>query len=245
MPAPLRISLWSGPRNVSTAVMYAFRERPDTRVVDEPLYAHYLAESGAAHPGVAEVLAAQDADARRVIDRVILGPAGRPILFFKNMAHHLQGIDDWGFLDQIQNVLLTRHPREMLPSLDLQVPGPALAATGYPMQVKLFEHLEARGRRPFVLEAMHLLLDPAGVLHTLCDGLGISWEPGMLEWEQGPKPEDGVWARHWYHNVHDSAGFAPYRPKTDPFPERLVPLLEECLPLYERLAGHAIGVPTP
>lgn len=222
-------------------MMYAFRERPDTRVVDEPLYAHYLLETGAEHPGIPEVLAAQDEDARRVISRVILGPCDRPILFFKNMAHHLEGITDWEFLAQLDNVILTRHPREMLPSLGLRLQDPVLRDTGYPMQVLLFDHLEALGRPPAVLEAMHLLLEPEAVLHSLCHRLEIPWDPGMLEWEEGPKPEDGVWAPHWYQNVHATTGFLPYRPKTDPFPARLVPLLEECLPLYERLAAHAIS----
>jgi hypothetical protein len=235
-----RISLWSGPRNVSTALMYAFRERPDTRVVDEPLYAHYLRESRADHPGVPEVLAAQDEDARRVISRVILGPCDRPVLFFKNMAHHLEGITDWTFLDELDNVLLTRHPREMLPSLALRLHTPVLRDTAYTMQVLLLDHLEARSRPPLVVEAMHLLLDPEAVLRALCHRLALPWDREMLEWEEGPKPEDGVWAPHWYQNVHASTGFLPYRPKTDPFPEHLVPLLGECLPLYERLAEHAI-----
>jgi len=238
-----RISLWSGPRNVSTAVMYAFRERPDTRVVDEPLYAHYLTHSRVAHPGADAVLAAQDADASRVIEQVLLGPVDRPLLFMKNMAHHLEAIGDWAFLDGLENVILTRHPRDMLPSLIIQVPEVAVAGTGYPMQVRLFEHLEGRGRRPLVLEARRLLGDPAAVLRSLCAGLGIPWDPGMLHWEPGPKPEDGVWAPHWYHNVHRSTGFAPYRAKTEPFPTLLAPLLEQCLPLYERLARHAIGAP--
>ena len=244
MTGPVRrISLWSGPRNISTAVMYAFRERPDTRVVDEPLYAHYLAHSRASHPGIDAVLGAQDADPSRVIEQVFFGPVDRPLLFMKNMAHHLEGIDDWEFLDGLENVILTRHPREMLPSLTIQVPDAALSETGYPMQVRLLEHLEARGRRPLVVEAMRLLLAPGPVLRDLCDGLGIPWSPEMLQWEAGPKPEDGVWAPHWYHQVHRSTGFAPYRPKTEPFPALLVPLLEQCLPLYERLGEHAIAAP--
>ena len=238
--APMRLSMWSGPRNVSTALMYAFRQRADTEVVDEPLYGHYLQTSGAAHPEREEILAATDTDGARVVREVLLAPrTSKPVRFFKNMAHHLRGLDR-GFLDQITNVLLTRDPREMLPSLARQLPHPTLADTGFEEQVELLEHEQRAGCRPLVLDARELLLDPEGVLREACRRLGLAFDPAMLRWPAGPKPEDGVWAPYWYAGVHASNGFAPYRPKAEPFPERLRPLLDVCRPYYERLHAHAI-----
>lgn len=232
--------MWSGPRNVSTALMYSFRERSDTEVIDEPLYGHYLAVSGAEHPGREEVLEAMPTDGERVVREVLLAPCREaPVRFFKNMAHHLRGLER-EFLDRMTHLLLTRDPAEMLPSLARHLPEPGLEDTGYPEQVELMERIGAAGGEPVVLEARELLLDPEGVLETACRRLGLRWEPGMLEWPRGPVPEDGVWASRWYENVHESTGFEPYRSKSAPFPERLRPLLERCRPLYERLASRAI-----
>ena len=231
--------MWSGPRNVSTALMYSFRQRPDTRVVDEPLYGHYLKATDADHPGAEEVIEAMDHDGERVVREVILGPCETPVLFFKNMAHHLAGLDRT-FLAEITNVLLTRDPREMLPSLAKQLPSPALRDTGLREQVEILEAALQSGKLPIVLDARELLLDPADVLQQTCERLGIPFDEAMLRWHAGPKPEDGIWAKHWYRNVHASTGFGEYRPKPEPFPTELDPLLRDCLPLYEELRRHAI-----
>lgn len=240
MGGTVRICLWPGPRNVSTALLYSFAQRADTRAVDEPFYAHYLLRSGAQHPGREAVLAAMDADLARVIRNVILGPCDRPVAFFKQMAHHLFGVEDRGFLRETVNVFLTRNPAQMLPSLAVQIPEPTLLDTGYAMQTELLDELLAAGQDPPVLESKELLTSPESVLRQLCEKTGIPWDPAMLSWPPGPKPEDGVWAPHWYHNVWRSTGFAPYKPKTEPFPERLKPLLEECRPHYEKLQARAI-----
>ncbi len=232
------ICVWSGPRNVSTALMYSFRERSDTEVVDEPLYGHYLRVSGAQHPGRQDVLADMDLDGNRVMGN-LLQSAGKPVLFLKHMAHHLVGID-LGFLEQTRNVLLVRDPGQMLPSLAQQLPDPQLRDTALAQQRELFDYLSERGQTPPVLDARELLLDPAGMLEQLCGRLGIGFQPAMLSWEPGAKPEDGIWARHWYTNVHRSTGFQPYREKKEAFPERLRPLLEECRPHYEYLLANAI-----
>ncbi len=234
-----RISLWSGPRNVSTALMYSFRQRSDTAVVDEPLYAHYLSTTGVEHPGRDEVLAAQDNDGERVVRDVVLGPAARPVLFLKNMAHHLIGLD-WAFLAELRNVILTRDPAEMLTSYIKQVPNPTLDGTGLPMQVRLLDAILDEGQDPLVLDSRLLLTDPRSVLSKLCDRIGIPFEEAMLTWPAGPKPEDGVWAPFWYESVRRSTGFAPYRAKDEAVPEHLIPLLTQAQPLYQRLAAYAI-----
>jgi hypothetical protein len=235
----LRINIWSGPRNVSTALMYSFAQRSDTRVVDEPLYAHYLRVSGAPHPGREEVLAAQENDGSKVVRDVILGESDRPVVFFKQMAHHLVEIDRT-FLAKTANVILTRDPREMLPSLREQIAKPTLRDTGYAMQTELLEELRELEQDPPVLDARELQTDPTAVLSKLCGRLGIPFEEAMLSWKRGARPEDGVWAVHWYKNVHRSSGFERYRPKTAPFPPELEALYAECRPHYEALVRLSI-----
>ena len=234
-----RISLWSGPRNVSTALMYSFRQRSDTSVVDEPLYAYSLDRFDIEHPGRDEVLAAQNTDGEQVVRDVILGPAATPVIFFKNMARHLEGLDR-AFLAELHNVILTRDPAEMLPSFIKQVPEPDLDMTGLPMQMVLLDSILERGEDPLVLDARLLLTDPPGVLEALCDRIGIPFDEAMLSWPAGPVPEDGVWAPYWYDRVHRSTGFAPYQSKEEAVPGRLEPLLAQAIPLYERLVAYAI-----
>lgn len=238
-----RINMWSGPRNVSTALMYSFAQRSDTRVVDEPFYGHYLRVSGAPHPGADEVMADMRTDAAQVIDEVILGPCDRPVLFMKQMAHHLVDLDR-AFMGQTINVLLMRDPTQMLPSLAKNLEQPTLRDTGFALQTELYDQLCAIGQQPPILDSRQLLLDPSGVLTQLCDMVGIPFEETMLHWQAGPRPEDGIWAKYWYDAVHKSTGFQPYVEKSEPMPAALQPLLEECLPHYQRLAAHAIRART-
>ncbi|MDJ0939775.1 MAG: hypothetical protein QNJ00_08415 [Woeseiaceae bacterium] len=237
------VCLWSGPRNVSTALMYSFAQNPAVAVVDEPLYGHYLHVSGADHPGRDEVIAAMNCDGnavmRELIERQKAEPARR--LFIKQMAHHLVDID-LGFLSDTRNIFLVRDPREMLPSLTIQVPHAQLADTGLKQQWELTEMLEKAGESPVVLDSRELLLSPPTIIRQLCDALDIEYSDSMLGWPAGPIPEDGVWAPHWYHAVHKSTGFAPYVPKTD-FPPALEPLLLECQPWYDKLYERALKAP--
>ncbi len=235
----LRINVWSGPRNVSTALMYSFAQRADTRVVDEPLYGHYLRVSHAPHPGAAEVMAQMRTDAAQVIREVILGPCDRPVLFLKQMAHHLVELDR-AFLADTVNVLLIRDPVQMLPSLAKNLASPTLRDTGLALQSELYDELCALGQRPPVLDAKEVLRNPRQVLTALCAAVGIAFDAAMLSWPPGPRPEDGVWAQYWYAAVHRSTGFQPYTEKREPFPAHLEPLLAECRPHYARLSRHAI-----
>lgn len=238
-----RVCIWSGPRNISTALMYSFAQRSDTTVVDEPLYAHYLSTTEAYnyHPGADEVLITQENDGASVVRNVILGRYPTPIVFFKQMVHHLVNLD-WDFLDQTINVLLTRDPREMLPSYAKNVEQPRLGDTGYADLVRLLDYLRARGQSPPVLDSKQVLLNPRRVLARLCAQIGIPFDEVMLSWEPGPRAEDGVWARYWYQSVHRSTGFQKYKAKTEPFPPDLEPLLAECRPYYDELMTLAIRV---
>ncbi|MCY2961124.1 MAG: sulfotransferase family protein [Planctomycetota bacterium] len=234
----VRLNIWSGPRNVSTALMYAFAQRPDARVVDEPLYAHYLRVTGADHPGRELVLGAQENDGERVVADVILGPCDRPLVMFKQMAHHLVALDR-GFLVRTTNVLLTREPEEMLTSLVENIPVPTLRDTGYAAQTEILEHLKSLGQGPVVLVAHRILQDPEGVLRRLCERVGVAFDPAMLSWKPGARPEDGVWAPFWYANVHRSSGFQKYVRKDARVPDSLRPLLATCREHYARLVEHA------
>jgi len=234
-----RIFMWSGPRNISTALMYSFAQRDDTRVVDEPLYAHYLSVTGALHPGREDVLAAQNKDGGEVLKRLLGEPLDRPILFVKQMAHHLVEID-LSELDPATNILLIRDPREMLPSLAEVLGTVRLEDTGLTRQVELVRHLESMGRNPFCIDSRTLLLDPEAILGQICLRLDLPFDRGMLRWPPGPRPEDGVWAPHWYAGVHRSSGFQAWKPSARDIPAAVAPLLSECCELYDFLYQRAI-----
>jgi sulfotransferase family protein len=191
--------------------MYSFAQRADTIVVDEPLYGHYLRVSGARHPLRKEVLAAVNSDGDAVMRQLLDEPAdeGASVLFMKQMAHHRVDLEQ-SFMQRTHNIFLIRDPREMLPSLTIQLPDARLEDTGLAIQWQLFERLIAIGQSPVVLDSRELLLDPPGVLGRLCDHLDIDYTDEMLTWPAGTRPEDGIWASHWYHAVHKSTGFAEY-----------------------------------
>jgi hypothetical protein len=236
----IRVNVWSSPRNLSTAMMYSWRQRGDTTVVDEPLYAHYLAATGREHPGADEVLAAQSTDGAAVVRDVMLGAYETPVVVFKQMAKHLVGLDR-GFLTAFRNVLLTRDPFDMLTSFQERMPDATLDDTGFPEMIEILDTLVSAGERPIVVDSKLLLIDPPGVLAELCDRLGLEFSESMLTWPAGPKPEDGVWAKHWYDSVHRSTGWQRWAPKQ----ARLLPGVEAAyeasLPLYERLMPYRIG----
>jgi hypothetical protein len=236
-----RICLWSGPRNVSTALMYSFAQRDDTVVYDEPLYAHYLSKTPAReyHPGAEEVIASMENDGEKVVRDLILGDQPKPVAFFKHMTHHLFDLD-LGFLAETVNVLLTRDPLDMLPSFAKRIENPSLQDVGYKLHTELLSRLQSMGQNPPVLDSKQILLNPKKVLNELCERIGIPFQEAMLSWKAGARPEDGSWARYWYESVHQSTGFDKYFQKIEPFPARLRPLLDECQPYYEQLNAIAI-----
>lgn len=234
------VNVWSGPRNVSTALMYAFRERSDTTVVDEPLYAAYLDRyPDIDHPGRDEVLASQPTDPDEVVAHLLSDDWPTEVVMAKQMAAHLLDLDD-GWIDGAVNVLLVRAPEPVVASYTEQAPEATVDWLGYTMQDRLVQRALARGERPVVLETTRLLADPEGVLRRCCDLIGLDFDPAMLSWAAGPKPEDGVWARYWYARTHESTGFGRPSNRDIDLPEPLAAVAREARPLYERIAAHAL-----
>ena len=241
MDAIKRISLWSGPRNISTALMYSFAQRTDTNVYDEPLYAYYLSNSHAAnyHPAAVDIKSTMEQSGEKVVENM-LTDTSKPVLFFKNMTHHLLNLDRV-FMKEMVNVILTRDPREMLPSFAKVIPNPTMEDVGYKMHIDLIDYFEDQNIEYVVLDAKKVLLNPESVLRQLCDIIKIPFNDCMLKWQPQQRPEDGVWAKYWYANVHKSSGFMAYEPKIEAFPKLLEPLLNQCLPYYEKLQKKALG----
>jgi hypothetical protein len=233
---PVRVAMWSGPRNLSTALLRSFGARPDTVVVDEPLYAHYLAVTGIEHPGRAEVMASQPTRWQEVAAALTRPlPDGFSVHYQKHMAHHLlPGIGrEW--IGRLRNAFLIRDPDAVVASYAKVRAAPTLADLGYAQQVEIF-----RAYGGPVVDAADLLRDPAGVLARLCAALGIAFDPVMLSWPPGRRPTDGVWAPHWYAAVEASTGFAPYAPRPGEVPAHLRPLADEARPYYDELAAHRL-----
>ncbi len=241
--APLRLAMWSGPRNISTAFMRAWENRPDTVVVDEPFYAHYLQATGIDHPGRDEVLAHHECDWRKVVDSLLAPlPEGVGILYQKQMSHHLLPAMGREWLGAMTHAFLVRDPAPMLASLEEKLGRFDLDATGLPQQVEIFEFVErTTGRAPPVVDAADLLAAPEATLRALCAALGVSFSERMLSWPPGPRPTDGVWAKHWYQRVEASTGFE--RAEATEMPQlagRLAELDAQCRPLYERLSAQRL-----
>ncbi|MFT7680446.1 MAG: hypothetical protein ACI8QC_004452 [Planctomycetota bacterium] len=237
MSKPLRLAMWSGPRNISTALMRSFGARPDAQVCDEPLYAYYLRETGLLHPVRDTILREHENDWRKVVAE-LSGPlqAGKNIYYQKHMAHHLLPEMDRAWLDGFESAFLIREPRAMLASLIEKLDAPVLEDTGLPQQVALFEaQRERTGRTPIVIDSKDLLLDPAGMLTQLCERVGLEFDPRMLAWEPGVHPTDGCWAEYWYGNALASTGFAPYRERQVQLPASYEELARTCEQLYAQL----------
>lgn len=243
--APLRIAMWSGPRNISTAMMRAFGNRPDCAVSDEPFYAAYLAATGLVHPQRDEILRSQPRDAAEVVAGVTGPvPGGRALWYQKHMTHHMLPGFDRGWIDGMANAFLIRAPEAVLLSYVEKRAAVTLDEIGLPQQVELFDRVADRlGRAPPVVESRDVLADPRGALSALCRGLGTGFDEAMLSWPPGRRATDGVWAPSWYDSVERSTGFAAPKPERGfhDLPDGLKPLAAAARPLYERLARHKLA----
>ena len=236
-----RINAWSSPRNISTALMYAFGQRSDTTVVDEPLYAHFLTngQTEVVHPGATDILESQLHNGDEVVREVLLGRYQTPVVFLKQMTHQLVAKDE-SFLQHMDNILLIRDPRAIIASYAKVIPNPSIDDIGVEQQYFLFQKLQAMGTLRAIVDARELLLDPPGVLRQLCARLGLPFEASMLKWPAGPRQEDGVWASYWYSSVHASTGFQPYKEKEIVLPAELEGLASQCAPYYHVLYKEAL-----
>ena len=240
--------MWSGPRNISTAMMRSFGNRSDTSVSDEPFYAAYLADTGYAHPMRDDVLASQDNDWRQVA-AALTGPVpdGRPVWYQKHMTHHMRPGFGLDWVDRVTNAFLLRAPEAVLATYVVKREAVSLEEIGLPRQAELFDRVADRlGTAPPVIEARDVLADPRGALTALCAGCGIPFDSAMLAWPPGLRASDGVWAPAWYDLVERSSGFAPPRAEItfDQLDDRLKPIAEAARPAYERLARYRIA-PAP
>ncbi|WP_372885112.1 HAD family hydrolase [Shimia sp.] len=232
----MKIAMWSGPRNLSTAMMYAFGNRADCAVVDEPFYASYLAETGLDHPMRAEIMASQPQEPAEVVAGLMgPNPNGKPHYYQKHMTQHMiSGVPrDW--MRDMVNVFLIRHPARVIASYGIKRENPTLDDIGFWQQAELFDAVGG-----VVIDSHDIREDPEKMLRRLCDAIGLNWDPAMLSWPQGGHKDDGVWARHWYGAVWTSTGFAGAEGPLPEVPEHLRGVLEAAMPFYERMRDAKI-----
>jgi hypothetical protein len=234
---PLRLAMWSGPRNISTAMMRAWENRGDCAVVDEPLYAHYLEHTGLDHPGREAVIAAGETDWRKVAARLTgEAPDAKPIWYQKHMTHHLLPHIGREWLGGLTHVFLIRDPREVLLSYIRSRPTVTAEDIGVVQQLEIFEHVQSLcGVSPPVIDAGEFLKAPEAHLRALCAQLGVSFTSRMLSWPPGPRASDGVWAPYWYNAVLRSSGFESYRVRERQVPQEYQGIIDAVMPAFDAL----------
>jgi len=240
---PLRIAMWSGPRNISTAMMRAWGNRPDTFVCDEPFYAYYLKATGRNHPGRDEVIATGQTDWRKVIAQLTGDiPGGKPIYYQKHMTHHLLPEIDRRWLDAVTNCFLIRDPAEVIVSYLKKNDDLTLEQIGFVQQAEVFDWVrEHTGAIPPVIDARDVLENPERILRLLCEAVGIDFTEAMLSWPPGLRETDGIWAKHWYNEVATSTGFRkPAQAKVATIPPKLNEIHDRSRECYERLYPHRL-----
>lgn len=233
--------MWSGPRNISTAMMRAWENRKDTVVVDEPFYGPYLANTGKKHPLWQETIAAQGSSYEAVIDTLCHREQSAEVFYQKHMTHHILPDMDVTFIQHFRNAFLLRHPGEVLPSYLEKEPQATPEDLGFPQQVALFQYLkEALGIIAPVVATSDVLKAPEKVLKGLCGALQVPFDAAMLNWPKGYRDSDGVWAPHWYNRVIESTGFAPYVPKEKRLSRAEQAIVDQCMPYYEIMAANKL-----
>lgn len=219
--------------------MYSFAQRPDTIVFDEPLYAHYLINSGIDHPGKEAILRSQQQEGNAVVNEIILKNYDKPVSFFKQMTHHLIQLNE-DFLSLVKHIIFIRNPKQIISSYAAVRPDVTMQDIGIAKQWELFKRLREINANPIVLDSGELLKQPEQVLRFLCNALEIPFYQQMLSWPAGPKPEDGVWAEFWYRNVHRSTGFEKQSTSERLLPDYLKGLYAESKIFYDQLIPYSI-----
>jgi Sulfotransferase domain len=235
---PVRLAMWSGPRNISTAMMRAWGNRADTFVVDEPLYAFYLKATGKSHPGADEVIATGETDWRKIVASLTKEPLppGKRVYFQKHMTHHLLPEMDREWIVDLINCFLIRDPREVILSYIKKNPDPVLEDFGFVQQCEIFDFVRLRRNRvPPIVDARDVLENPERMLRLLCEAIRVGFDKAMLSWPPGLRETDGIWAKHWYPEVARSTSFQPYKPNEGAVPERLREIEARCRECYDEL----------
>ena len=238
----IRIAMWSGPRNISTAMMRAWGNRGDTTVIDEPFYAFYLQATGIQHPDADEVIATGETDSRKVIAH-LTGPIpnGKRIFFQKQMTHHLLPEVDREWLGEVTNCFLIRDPRDVISSYIKKREDPALEDLGFVQQAEIFDFVRIRTNAvPPVIDARDVLQNPERTLRLLCEAVGVEFSASMLSWPPGLRDTDGIWAKHWYGEVAKTTSFQLYRATHNEVPARFCETHERCREWYEQLYRYRL-----
>jgi hypothetical protein len=229
----MRIAMWSGPRNLSTAMMYSFGARADFAVMDEPFYAPYLATTGADHPLADEIIQTHEKDPSEL--NSMCGAQGSPHLYMKQMPHHMLDSFPMDWAKDCVNIHLIRHPARVIASYAAKREAPTLDDIGFVQQAALFDQIGG-----LVIDSTDIRADPAVMLHRLCNAIDLPFDPAMLRWPVGPRAEDGVWAKHWYNAVHRSSGFAGAEAEVPVLEADMATIMDEALPYYQRLASYKL-----
>ena len=238
----MNIAMWSGPRNLSTAMMYSFGARDDCAVWDEPFYAAYLAISGLEHPMGKETMAAGETDPLKVSERCKAPHAsGAPLFYQKHMTHHMLPEMPRDWFGSVRHVFLVRHPARVLASYAKKRANPTLDDIGFRQQAEIYAELTADGHRPIVIDSYDIRQSPEKMLRQLCTELDISYDPKMISWPAGGHPDDGAWAPHWYGAVHASTGFAGAEGDLPILPASLQSVHDAALPFYETMKAKALS----
>ena len=237
-----KIAMWSGPRNLSTAMMYSFAQRNDTTVLDEPFYAAYLAATGIEHPMYQEIIASGEVNPEKVAE-ICTGenPQSLPVFYQKQMTKHMIDSFDRDWIFAVTNVFLIREPARVIASYHIKSEDPVLSDIGVKEQLELFDKIcQKSGSAPAVIDSADILAAPEKMLRVLCQAIDIEFQTSMLSWSQGPRPYDGIWAAHWYKSVWKSSGFAAPEKILSEVPEHLLDLLETANGYYDQIRNYAL-----
>lgn len=242
MTDAIRISMWSGPRNISTAMMRSFGSRPGCKAVDEPFYAYYLKKTGLDHPMREEVVASQSTDWQTVVREITARlNSDTTMLYIKHMTHHILPEIDLDWISSHRNCFLIRNPKQVIASYSQKRSQISTDDIGIKRQLEIFEKVQEQSEAaPIVIDMEDILKNPEAMTKRLCEKLDLAWDSKMLSWPKGPRPEDGIWARHWYESVENTTGFSPYTPKEITLAPEYMSLYEEQLPYYDQLRAHKI-----
>ena len=234
------IAMWSGPRNISTAMMYAFGNRADCIAWDEPFYAFSLVHHGNDHPMREAIIAANESDWGKLVAACV-APASKPLFYQKHMTHHMLPGYDRAWIDRLTNAFLIRAPERVLASYTRKWSDVSLRDIGFAEQAEIFDQVAQKtGAAPPVIDSDDVLGDPRKILTRLCQACGIAFDDAMLNWPAGPKPFDGNWAPHWYNAVWASTGFARPRPKPVELPASLHKIADAARPYYEKMKAFRL-----